>query len=81
MFRSSKRHLDEAGESYFEHLAAACTISLTLAHASLACALHALIPGLCTRTASRSLHRLQEQFASRAAEARRRRADGVRGDS
>ena len=77
MIRSSKRHLGDAGESYFKHLGAAAGISLKLARASLACALHALVPGLFTRTASRSIASLQAQLAIRSAEAERRRAGGV----
>ena len=52
VFHSSKFHLDEVDESYPEHLRAALGISLRLAAASAACALHAVIPGLCTRSAS-----------------------------
>ena len=77
MIGSSKRHLGDAGESYFRHLGVAAGISLRLAKASLACAIHALIPGLCTRTASRSIASLAAQLANRSAEAERRRAGGV----
>jgi hypothetical protein len=77
MIRSSKRHLHEADESYFEHLRVAAGFSLKLAKASLACAVHALVPGLFTRTASGSVARLQAQLAARAALAQKRGADGV----
>jgi hypothetical protein len=76
MFGSSKRHLHEADEGYFEHLKVAGSFSLKLAKASLACGIHALVPGLFTRTASGSVAGLQAQLAARSALARRR-ADGV----
>ena len=66
MVRSSKQHLAEVGESYFEHLARALGFSLTLAKASLACGLHALVPGLCTHIASSAVAELHEKLLSRA---------------
>ena len=76
MIRSSRRHLAEVGENYFEHMAAAIGFSFRLAKASLACGLHALIPGVFTRTASRSVAELQAILVRRAAP--NRRSDGHR---
>jgi hypothetical protein len=67
VIRSSKKHLEEADETYFEHCHAALTIALRLAAASAACALHALVPGLCTKVASRSVAELNRTLASRSA--------------
>jgi hypothetical protein len=52
--------LDEVGETYFEHLRAAFRIARLLARASVGCALHALVPGICTRTASRRVGQVQD---------------------
>lgn len=71
MIRSSKRHLDEAGEGYWQHLLVASDISMKLARASIACALHALVPALCTRTASRAIAELHALVVRRAALAQR----------
>ena len=72
MIRHSKQHLVEAGEGYFEHLTFAATIGLMALAAGLACLIHALIPALCTRTASRTIGLLNQLLAdrSRAAEIR-----------
>jgi hypothetical protein len=65
MIRSSKRHLVDAGETYPEHLGAALGFSACLARASIACAIHALVPGLFTRTASRSIADLHSRISRR----------------
>ena len=75
MIRASKHHLAQIGESYCEHFGAALCFSLALARASLACGVHALIPGLCSSTASRSVAELQAKLVMRAAQ---RRSEGNR---
>jgi hypothetical protein len=65
MLRASRDHLNEVQESYFEHLRAALTISGLLAKAGIACALHAIVPGLCTRTASRCVARISSDLNQR----------------
>ena len=65
MFRSSKFHLDAVDESYPEHFREALGISLRLAAASAACVLHAIVPGVCTRTASRRVARVHAHLTSR----------------
>jgi hypothetical protein len=67
MIRSGRRHLEDVGEGYFEHSRAALSISASLARASLACAIHAVIPGLCTHTASRSIADLHSRISRRPA--------------
>ncbi|HEX3423188.1 MAG TPA: DUF6356 family protein [Sphingomicrobium sp.] len=67
MIRSGKHHLDAAGESYFVHLRTALGFSASLAKASLACAIHALLPGLFTHSASRSIVDLSSRLSRRAA--------------
>jgi hypothetical protein len=75
MVRASKHHLAQVGENYFEHLAVALGFSFALAKASIACGLHALVPALCTSTASRSVAELQAKLVMRAAQPR---SDGDR---
>lgn len=67
MFKASRDHLEEVQESYFEHLQAALAISGLLATAAIACAAHAIIPGLCTRTASRCIARVSSNLNRRGA--------------
>ena len=70
MIRASKRHLADVGENYLEHLRAALGFSLKLAKASVACGAHAIVPGICTDTASRSVAQLQAKLVMRAARGR-----------
>jgi phosphatidylserine synthase len=75
MIRRSKQHLVEAGETYFEHLGFAATVGLMALAAGLACLIHALVPALCTRTASRTIGLLNQLLADR------RRVQEVRNQS
>jgi len=65
MIGRSKQHLIEAGESYFEHLGFAATVGFMALAAGLACLIHALVPALCTRTASRTIGLLNQLLADR----------------
>ena len=65
MISRSKQHLIGAGESYFEHLGFAATVGLMALAAGLACLIHALVPALCTRTASRTIGLLNQLLADR----------------
>lgn len=65
MFRSSRAHLSEVGESYLEHMRFASLVGMLALGAGLACLLHALLPGLCQRTCSRTVDSLQRLFADR----------------
>lgn len=65
MIRASKDHLEEVDEEYFEHCSAALAISVQLMTAGLACGLHAFIPGLCARIASRCIGRVNARMAAR----------------
>ena len=67
MFKASRVHLNEVEESYFEHLAAALRIALLMVRAGTACALHGLVPGLCTRTATECVAQVQRLLARREA--------------
>ena len=66
MIAQIRRHLQEAGESYFAHLRFAATVGLIVAGAGMACLLHAFVPALCQRSCSRTVRLLSELFADRA---------------
>ena len=51
-------HPEEVGETYLEHLWAALGFAGTLLMAACQCFLHALIPGLCRKSASRKVEGL-----------------------
>jgi hypothetical protein len=76
---SSRSHLAGAGESYFQHMRFAAAVGSMLIAAGLACLLHALIPGVCRDTASRTITCLQQVLAdrSRLAEAQRQTVEAV----
>lgn len=55
-------HPQSVGESYFEHQRAALSFAGPLLLAGVACLLHAVIPGLCERTASSRIAMLHERM-------------------
>jgi uncharacterized protein DUF6356 len=60
---TSRAHLAQVGETYWEHMAFALAVGSMLAAAGLACMLHALLPAVCRDTASGTigcLHRVVE---------------------
>jgi hypothetical protein len=65
MFRASREHLAEVGETYFEHMQFALVVGALTIGAGLACTLHAIVPALCPRTCSRTVGLLQRLFADR----------------
>jgi len=42
-----RKHLEEAGESYCEHMLFEMTVGLMTVGAGLACLVHAVVPALC----------------------------------
>ena len=65
MLRSSRAHLADIGENYFEHMRFAMLVGALAVGAGLACMLHAIIPGICQTTCSRAVASLQRLFADR----------------
>jgi uncharacterized protein YjeT (DUF2065 family) len=65
MWTRSRTHLVEAGESYVEHLRFAVGVGLMLVAAGLACIIHGIVPGYCSKTASRTVDELRRLFAER----------------
>ncbi len=58
MIGQSRAHLRQAGEGYWEHFRFATTFGLLAMAAGIAAILHAVIPGICTSTASRIIRHL-----------------------
>ena len=65
MLTKCRKHLQEAEETYFQHLAFASLVGLMAIGAGLACLIHALVPALCQRTCSSTIRLLEELFADR----------------
>lgn len=65
MLESSRVHLADVSESYFEHLRFALLVGALAAGAGLACMLHAIVPGICQTTCSRTVASLQRLFGDR----------------
>ena len=55
-------HPDSVGETYLEHQGVALSFAGELLAAGLACVVHAVIPGLFTRTASQAVERLHDRL-------------------
>lgn len=58
MIVQSRAHLQNAGEGYWQHFRFATTFGLLAFAAGFAALLHAVIPGICTSTASRIVRHL-----------------------
>ena len=63
-------HPRAVGETYFEHQRTALRYSMVLFRASLACSVHALVPALFQRTASRCVAELHHHMMRRTARTR-----------
>ena len=55
-------HPSSAGETYFQHLRAALGFATAMFVGSMACLIHALVPGLCVRTGSGIIGRLHDRM-------------------
>ncbi len=74
VFELFTRHPESVGETYGEHLEVAASFAGRLFMASLACLVHALLPFLFERTASRTVHTLHGEMVTY----RLRRDDRIR---
>ena len=63
--QASNEHLEEAGESYFQHLRFTVTMAVHFIAISFVLVVHGLLPFLFTRTASRHTERLYRIMKSR----------------
>ena len=57
-------HPADLGETYFEHLRHAAGFSATMFVGSLACLVHAIIPGLCVQTGSNAIRILHSRMVT-----------------
>jgi len=65
IFKLFTAHPDSVGESYGEHLIRAISFGVRMMLAGVACILHAFLPFLFVRTASRALSELHEQMIAK----------------
>ena len=65
MIEQCRKHLEEASESYDEHMLFAVTVGLMAVGAGLACLVHAVIPALCKHRCSETVRDLYRLFENR----------------
>tara|TARA_Y100001970_G_C13737224_1_gene604422 strand:+ start:96 stop:296 length:201 start_codon:yes stop_codon:yes gene_type:complete len=65
MIKNSKDHLKQANENYSEHLMAACKIGITMIIGGFQAILHAIIPGILTKSASDKIKKLHDVVSGR----------------
>jgi len=65
MIETSRRHLRDTGESYFEHLRFAAKVGALAIGGGLACFAHALVPALFTSTGSSAIRRVNRMIDDR----------------
>ena len=65
MISSSKKHLENAKESYFEHMFFALKISINLILGGLMALIHSIVPGIFTKSASGIILNLSDQIKER----------------
>ena len=64
MIKDSKQHLKDTKETYIQHLKAALKIGFTMIYGGFQAILHAIIPGILTKSASEKIKKLYD-FVSR----------------
>ena len=65
MIKKSKKHLEQANESYFEHMSVALKISFQLLMGALMAFMHALLPSIFTTNASNQIKKLYSYIEQR----------------
>lgn len=65
MISQSRAHLRQAGEGYWQHFRFATTFGLLAAAAGVAAIIHAVVPAICTHTASRIIRHLAQLLEDR----------------
>jgi uncharacterized protein YjeT (DUF2065 family) len=65
MIGQSRAHLQAADESYWQHFRFATTFGLLAVAAGFVAVIHALVPGICTSTASRIVRHLGQLIEDR----------------
>ena len=65
MIKDSKEHLNKANESYIQHCKAAIRIGFIMIIGGFQAILHAIIPGILTKSASEKIKKLYEYVSGR----------------
>ena len=65
MIRDSKKHLNDANETYLKHLITALKIGFTMISGGFQAILHAIIPGILTKSASDKIKKLYDYINKR----------------
>ena len=65
LYRPFVEHPESVGETYLQHLIAACTFGLRMVLGGLACMVHGLLPFLFQRTGSNCVAELHQRMAAR----------------
>lgn len=65
MISQSRAHLRHTGESYWQHFRFATTFGLLAMAAGIAALVHAIVPGMCSSTASRIVRHLGQLIEDR----------------
>tara|TARA_B100000131_G_scaffold146531_1_gene142501 strand:+ start:181 stop:381 length:201 start_codon:yes stop_codon:yes gene_type:complete len=65
MIKNSKDHLNKANESYFMHFFSALKIGMTMIIGGIQALIHAIIPGILTKSASNKIKKLHEIVSKR----------------
>ena len=65
MIKESKEHLIKANESYIQHFNAAIKIGFIMILGGIQAILHAIIPGILTKSASDKIKKLYEDVSRR----------------
>ena len=65
MIKECRNHLQEAGETYGQHMLFAMTVGFMAIGAGLACVLHAIVPALCKHRCSETIRALYRLFENR----------------
>ncbi len=68
-------HLDEVGESYWEHMFKAAGFAMAMLLGGVACLVHSLLPFLFVRTGSARIRRLHEVMVENRAASERMASD------
>ena len=65
MIKDSKKHLNDANETYIQHLIAAFKLGFIMIIGGFQAILHAIIPGILKKSASDKIKKLYEFVADR----------------
>jgi|TARA_B110000438_G_scaffold280488_1_gene305826 hypothetical protein len=63
MIKNSKEHLDLTKETYFQHFKFAACIGIQMIYGGLQAVIHAIYPGILTKSASKKIKKLYSLFS------------------